>query len=356
LKTADFDYHLPEELIAQTPAEPRDSSRLMVLDRSTGKLEHRAFRELESYVRPGDLMVLNDTRVIPARLAARKKRTGGQVEILLLERDQNDQQWLALVGGRRVRVGTELELVNRSDGLPGPEATVLEERSGSQRIIRFDRPTGEWLERYGQMPLPPYIHSYSGDPERYQTVYSRHEGSAAAPTAGLHMSSELLFGLREAGVNLAYVTLRIGLDTFKPIEEEEIVDHRIHTEWARLSPETARQINETRLSGRRVIAVGTTVVRTLETAAKIANPDTCDGKQCGWATVSAFEGSTDLFIIPGFRFRAVDALLTNFHLPRSTLILLVSAFAGQDTIREAYAQAIAMRYRFYSFGDAMLIL
>lgn len=356
MKTADFDYHLPEELIAQTPAEPRDGSRLMVLSRSSSGVEHRNFRELLSFLQAGDLVVLNDTRVIAARLDARKKRTGGRVEILLLEQDGDNQQWLALVGGRRVRAGTELELVDRESGHAGPEATVVEERDGGQRIIRFERPANEWLADLGQMPLPPYIHGYSGDPERYQTVYSRHEGSAAAPTAGLHLSSELLFGLREAGVRLAYVTLRIGLDTFKPIEEEEISDHRIHTEWARLSPETARQVNETRLSGKRVIAVGTTVVRTLETAAQIANPDACDGKQCGWATVAAFEGPTDLFIVPGFRFRAVDGLLTNFHLPRSTLILLVSAFAGHDMIREAYSQAIAMRYRFYSFGDAMLIL
>ena len=356
MKTADFDYELPEELIAQTPAEPRDSARLMVLERLAGQLDHQVFRDLASFLRPGDLLVLNDTRVIPARLPARKKGTGGRVEILLLE-ERDDERWLALVGGRRVRTGTELELVNRESGTTtGLEVRVLAEKDGGQRLIEFSRPTGEWLAELGETPLPPYIRGYSGDPERYQTIYSRHEGSAAAPTAGLHFTPELLFGLREEGVRLAFVTLRIGLDTFKPIEEAEIAAHRIHTEWARLSPETARLVNETRLAGGRIIAVGTTAVRTLETAALIANPDACEGSQCGWATVAAFEGATDLYITPGFRFLAVDGLLTNFHLPRSTLILLVSAFAGQGAIREAYASAIEHRYRFYSFGDAMLIL
>lgn len=355
MKTADFDYELPEELIAQTPAEPRDSSRLMVLERSAGQLEHRGFRDLTTFLRPGDLLVLNDTRVIPARLPARKKGTGGRAEILLLEKGDNER-WLALVGGRKVRAGTELELINRESEITGLEARVVAEKDGGQRVIEFNRPAGEWLAEFGQTPLPPYIRGYSGDPERYQTIYSRHEGSAAAPTAGLHFTPELLFGLREKGVGLAFVTLRIGLDTFKPIEEAEVAAHRIHTEWARLSPETARLVNETRLAGGRIIAVGTTAVRTLETAALIANPDICEEGQCGWTTVAAFEGATDLYITPGFRFLAVDGLLTNFHLPRSTLILLVSAFAGKNAIKEAYASAIEHRYRFYSFGDAMLIL
>jgi len=350
MKTADFDYHLPPEYIAQTPVEPRDSSKLMALDRATGRIEHRIFHDIGDYLRPGDLLVLNDTRVIPARLYARKAVTGGRVEILLLEQ-QNPHTWLVLAGGRKVRVGTVLELENPNGEKVGIRAEIKELGIGGQRVIEFDRPAGEWLWKLGRAPLPPYIHNYTGDPERYQTIYSQYEGSAAAPTAGLHFTPELLLDLRQMGVKLAYVTLRIGLDTFKPIDEEEIAAHTIHTEWARLGPETARQINETRLAGGRVVAVGTTAVRTLETAALKSR---C--ADCGWAAVSAFEGPTGLYITPGFDFQVVDTMITNFHLPRSTLIVLVSAFAGLETIRKAYTTAIDHHYRFYSFGDAMLIL
>lgn len=354
MKTADFDYALPPELIAQTPAEPRDSSRLMVLDRDSGQIEHRTFRDISQYLRPGDLLVLNNTRVIPARLYGQKANTGGQVEVLLLEQ-HSSHEWRALVGGRRVRVGTILE-INRPDGtLSDVQAQVQEIGSGGQRVLRFSQPSDEWLWNLGHTPLPPYIHNYHGDPERYQTVYSRPEGSAAAPTAGLHFTPELLLQLREQNIQLTYITLRIGLDTFKPIDDENIHKHSIHTEWAQLSSSAAQQINQTKLAGGRVVAVGTTAVRTLETAALKANPANCQDNQCGWSTVAAFEGPTELYITPGHQFRAVDAILTNFHLPRSTLIVLIAAFAGLDTVKHAYRIAIQHRYRFYSFGDAMLI-
>ena len=353
MKTTEFDYALPPELIAQEPADPRDSARLMVLDRETGSIEHRQFGDITSFLKPGDLLVLNNTRVIPARLFARKAGTGGKVEILLLEQVA-PSSWRALVGGKRVRVGTELVLSNSTHPV---QATVSAVESSGQRIIEFSRPTSEWLWDVGHTPLPPYITRYQGDPERYQTVYSRHEGSAAAPTAGLHFTPDLLLALRDQGVQIATVTLRIGLDTFKPIDEPDIRQHQIHTEWAQLDPQTAQQINQTRLAGGRIVAVGTTTVRTLETAARIAAPDPCaDGDACGWSTVAAFEGPTDLYITPGYQFRAVDVLITNFHLPQSTLIVLVAAFADLPTIKAAYAEAIAEKYRFYSFGDAMLIL
>ena len=355
MKTSDFDYPLDPQQIAQTAVDPRDSAKLMVLERATGQIEHRIFRDLGEYLRPGDLLVLNDTRVIPARLHAHKAGTGGRVEILLLER-QDSKTWLALVGGRKVRVGTVLELLDYRDGCSGIEAKVKQEKDGGQRVVEFNRPINEWLGELGHTPLPPYIHYYAGDPERYQTIYSRTEESAAAPTAGLHFTPDLLLQLYKMKVKLAYVTLRIGLDTFKPIETPEVAEHTIHTEWARLGPATARQINSTKLAGGRVVAVGTTTVRTLETAALRANPAGCETKQCGWATVSAFEGPTNLYITPGFRFRAVDLMITNFHLPRSTLIVMVSAFAGLDTIKQAYTAAIEHHYRFYSFGDAMLIV
>ena len=355
VRTTEFDYHLPVERIAQVPAEPRDTSRLMILDRASGRTEHRVFREVGDYLRPGDLLVFNDTRVFPARLFARKAKSGGRAEILLLE-ETRPGTWSGLVRGHRIRVGTALELQDH-DGRPtGIKATITEIGDQGQRSLEFSHPPAEWLKRLGHTPLPPYIRDYWGDPERYQTVYARHEESAAAPTAGLHFTAELLLRLRSMGVQQAYLTLRIGLDTFKPIESADIAGHTIHTEWAQVSPESARQINETRLAGHRIVAVGTTVVRTLETAASRQNPKPGEAPACGWSTVTAFEGPTDLYITPGHRFQAVDALITNFHLPRSTLLVLVSAFAGCDTIRRAYAEAIRRDYRFYSFGDAMLIL
>ncbi len=362
-KTSDFNYDLPSDRIAQVPIEPRDAARLMVVYRGSGRIEHRIFRDLPHYLRPGDVLVVNDSRVIPARLFAHKP-SGGQVEILLL-RQLNEVRWEALVGGKRVRKGSRL-LIQQGDIRLG--AQVVEELSGPQRILEFDTPIGPLLQHIGHTPLPPYIQLPLQDPERYQTVYSRVEGSTAAPTAGLHFTSELLAELHTRGIFLARVTLHIGLDTFKPVTAEHITEHILHSEWASVSPETARLINQVRLDGGRIIAVGTTVVRTLESAALRAAGITTSLRDVSaqWGELSrthqsvhpirAFEGPTDLFIYPGFRFRAVGALITNFHLPRSSLLMLVSAFAGYELTRHAYEVAIAEGYRFYSFGDAMLIL
>lgn len=412
MKTSEFDYFLPPELIAQTPIEPRDASRLLVVDRATGNLAHRVFGNIIDYLRPGDLLVGNNSRVIPARLHG-VKETGGAVEIFLLRPAQDEEArenakpqsrggatpplpaplrhtaalsaaWECLVGGKGLRPGIRVHVQppQRSDpkrsilsgatggsGVEGAEwpeshditATILSETETGGRVIAFDPPVDEWLWDVGETPLPPYIHEPLSDAERYQTVYSRIEGSVASSTAGLHFTPELLIRMRELGVRFATVTLHIGLDTFKPVQVENIEDHQIHREWAELPAETAKAVNETRLGGGRVIAIGTTVVRTLESAAKIAlgfKPcdDIPEGSACGWQTVAAFTGETDLFIRPGDRFRAVDALITNFHLPRSTLLMLVSAFAGKDLMDRAYAEAINNRYRFYSFGDAMVIL
>lgn len=361
MKTSLFEYHLPPELIAQTPVEPRDASRLMVVHRRSGDIEHRTFRDIASYLRAGDLLVLNHTRVIPARLFGHKVGTGGRVELLLLSR-RDEQTWEALAGGKGLRPGTVVELAapprpeaaggERAGGTP-IRAEIVAETPAGGRVVRFDRPIEPLLADLGEVPLPPYIHRPLADGERYQTVYARVEGSAAAPTAGLHFTSELLLDLRQAGIELAFVTLHIGLDTFRPVKEDEIEDHRIHTEWLELGTGVAEQVNRARLEGRRVIAVGTTAVRALESAARGA----CgEGETCGWRTVAAYTGPTDLYIYPGYRFRVVEAVLTNFHLPRSTLLMLVSAFAGRDLIMRAYHEAIRERYRFYSFGDAMLLL
>lgn len=355
VKTSEFEYYLPPDQISQLPAEPRDSARLMVLHRKSGEIEHRVFRDLGDYLRPGDLLILNDTRVIPARLYARKAVTGGRVEMLLLD-ELRARLWRVLVRGGRVRKGTVLELQNSEDDTAGIKATVKDVESNGQRLVEFSSSPSEWLEQLGHVPLPPYIQRYSGDPERYQTVYARHEGSAAAPTAGLHFTPELLVSLLSADVRLGYVTLRIGLDTFKPIDSADISEHTIHTEWARVAPQVARQVNDTRLAGGRIVAVGTTSVRTLETSALLACSAHHKTEACAWSTVRAFEGPTDLYIVPGHEFRAVDAMITNFHLPRSSLLVLVSAFAGKDAVRRAYLEAVERGYRFYSFGDAMLIL
>jgi S-adenosylmethionine:tRNA ribosyltransferase-isomerase len=366
----EYDYELPSELIAQTPIEPRDAARLMVIHRDTGEIEHRIFRDIVEYLRPGDVLVANDSRVIPARLHARKIPTGGRVELLLLNR-RDATTWEVLVGGKRVREGTRLEvhrLERPSEGAEKPSgasgqgeakgltlsAEVIEVLDGPRRVVRFERPVEEVWDELGEVPLPPYIREPLRDPERYQTVYARVEGSAAAPTAGLHFTAELMHRLREMGVEFAWVTLHIGLDTFQPVREERVTEHKMHSEYCELNPQTAEQINRAKLEGRRVIAVGTTAVRVLETAALKAVEIAGDG--CPWQTVAAFSGYTDLFIYPGFRFRVVDALITNFHLPRSTLLLLVSAFAGRELILRAYREAVRRRYRFYSFGDATLIL
>lgn len=358
--TRDFDYHLPPELIAQTPVEPRDASRLMVVRREAtpGQVEHRLFRDVVEYLRPGDLLVLNQTRVIPARIFGNKAGTGGQVELLLLRR-HDERTWEALVRGKGLRPGLRLELHAVPGGPPAVGAEILAELESGGRLVRFDLPVERFLDEMGVVPLPPYIHEPLADPERYQTVYGRVEGSVAASTAGLHFTPELLVDLRRRGVELAYITLHIGLDTFRPVKEERVEDHRIHTEWFELTAPVAEQINRARLEGRRVVAVGTTVVRALESAAT-GRPvgDACgdQGGACAWRTVQAHAGPTDLFIVPGYRFRVVEAMITNFHLPRSTLLMLVSAFAGRETIVAAYEEAIRLRYRFFSFGDAMLIV
>jgi S-adenosylmethionine:tRNA ribosyltransferase-isomerase len=367
MKTALFDYNLPPEAIAQTPAEPRDSSRLLVLHRESGEIEHRHFRDVGDYLQSGDLLVANDTRVIPARLAAHKV-TGGHVEIFLLKAlNEEASQWECLVRGRHLDAGVQLT-VDPPQAISGPiTARIVDVLPSGSRHISFSQPLSNILDQLGEIPLPPYITEYKGDRSRYQTVYNRHDGSVAAPTAGLHFTPELLIALRKKGVQFDAVTLHVGLDTFQPVAVEEVEEHPIHTEWAEMKPEVARHINDTTLQGGRVVAVGTTSVRTLEWAATGAQGvDPYDEGACPWQRVAAFAGNVNLFIRPGYRFRAVDALITNFHLPRSTLLLLVSAFiaqhhvgdidAGRRILLETYAEAIRLGYRFYSFGDAMLIL
>lgn len=354
MNLADFDYDLPESFIAQHPVEPRDSSRLMVLNRQTGAISHHIFRDITNFLHPGDVLVLNDTRVIPARLRAVKAHTGGAVEILLL-RQLDEQCWFVLAGGRRVEVGTLLRFP-----VGDVSAEVIEKHEGSERVIRFDRPVNDLLPQVGETPLPPYIHAHLDNPERYQTVYSLREGSAAAPTAGLHFTAELLLALKTRGVRLAYCTLHIGLDTFQPVRVERIEDHPIHSERAALSAEAAHTINEAKLAGGRIIAVGTTSARTLETAGILsAGGDPSRPQEmpdiCPWRPVMACDQDTRLFIYPGYRWRVVDAMITNFHLPRSTLLMMISAFAGRETILHAYEVAKQANYRFFSFGDSMFI-
>ena len=351
MKTSDFEYHLPESSIAQTPVEPRDSSRLLVLHREAGELEHRIFRDVANYLRPGDLLVLNQTRVIPARIFAHKE-TGGRIELLLLRR-RDALTWEALVGGKGLRVGKKVRVAD------GPEASIIEVLDGSERVIRFAEPIEPYFSKVGNVPLPPYIHEKLNDPERYQTVYAREPGSAAAPTAGLHFTPRLLEELQAKGIRIAYVTLHVGLDTFAPVTEADPEEHKIHTEWCVLPQETADLINETKKSGGRVVAVGTTSVRTLESAARYSLSDNSNFERQVSNTeyrLSPFTGPTDLFILPGYQFNVVDVMITNFHLPKSTLLMLVSAFAGREKILETYKIAVAEGYRFYSFGDAMLIL
>lgn len=338
MRTSDFDYHLPEPSIAQTPAEPRDSSRLLVLHRESGVLEHKRFRDIKEYLRPRDLLVLNQTRVIPARIFAQKE-TGGKVELLLLRRRET-LIWEALVGGKGLRVGKKVFVIVDEKRI---EVEILEILDGSERLVKFSEPIEPYFSKVGNIPLPPYIHEKLNDPERYQTVYAKETGSAAAPTAGLHFTPQLLDEVQALGVKIAYVTLHVGLDTFAPVTEENPEEHKIHTEWCELSPQTADLINETKQLGGRVIAVGTTSVRTLESAASDLN-------------IGSFSGPTSIYILPGYKFKVVDAMVTNFHLPKSTLIMLVSAFAGREKILQTYETAIKEGYRFYSFGDAMLIV
>jgi S-adenosylmethionine:tRNA ribosyltransferase-isomerase len=338
MRTSDYEYQLPPELIAQTPVEPRDASRLMVLERRSGNIQHARFFQLGEFLRPGDLLVLNETRVIPARLFGRKE-SGGSVELLLLRR-LDETIWEALVGGKGLKEGRRIEVTD------GPAAEIIREFGGARRLVRFTEPIEEYLGKAGHAPLPPYIHTPLTDPERYQTVYARTSGSAAAPTAGLHFTPTLIENLKAQGVRFAYVTLHVGLDTFAPVTEEDPETHRIHTEWCELNKFSVDLIRQARSGGGRIVAVGTTTVRTLESAALQAKGD---------QLVTEFSGSTDLFILPGFQFRVVDAMITNFHLPRSTLIMLVCAFAGRAQTLAAYEHAKRSGYRFYSFGDAMLI-
>ncbi|MGJ3240457.1 MAG: tRNA preQ1(34) S-adenosylmethionine ribosyltransferase-isomerase QueA [Anaerolineae bacterium] len=354
MKVTDFDYDLPEHFIAQEPIEPRDASKLMVLDRQTGDISHHIFSEIEGFLNAGDVLVMNNTRVIPARLVAYKIATGGKAEVLLL-RQLNETDWRVIIGGKGVVQSTELGF-----GDSAITASVLEVLHESQRVVRFSQPVNDLLQELGEMPLPPYIHHRLEDDERYQTIYSQHKGSAAAPTAGLHFTPELLFALRDKGVKLVYVTLHIGLDTFQPVKVARVEDHKIHSEWATLSAESAKIINEAKLAGKRVIAVGTTSARTLETAGILsaggdpAHPESVAG-MCPWRPVIAFTQDTNLFIYPGYQWRVVDAMITNFHLPKSTLLMMLSAFCGRESLLNAYEIAKQKSYRFFSFGDSMFI-
>lgn len=312
----------------------------MVLRRSSSQIEHDHFFNLGDYLQPGDVLVLNRTRVIPARLFAQKIPGGGRVEILLLNQ-KDETTWEVLVGGKGLKTGRQVRVID------GPQAEILAVLGGPKRLVRFEQPIESSLPEVGHMPLPPYITEPLTDPERYQTVYAEETGSAAAPTAGLHFTPRLMEKLRVQGIRFAYLTLHVGLDTFAPVTEDDPREHQIHSEWCQLDEQAAAVINQARRQGKRIVAVGTTSVRTLETAARRA---------ASGQTVAAFEGSTDLFILPGYQFQAVDALVTNFHLPKSTLIMLVSAFAGRMTILDAYDLARREGYRFYSFGDAMLLL
>jgi S-adenosylmethionine:tRNA ribosyltransferase-isomerase len=353
LRTSDFEYALPPELIAQAPIEPRDASRLLLLDRAGGSIEHRHFSDIHDYLRPGDLLVANQSRVIPARLFGHKATTGGKVEMLLLTK-RGERTWdVLLKPGRRVKPGTTIAVDHHGAGSDSPTATpvlaeVVDVTAVGGRVLTFSQPIDTLLDDIGIVPLPPYIHRPLEDSERYQTVYARVNGSVAAPTAGLHFTPQLMQQLEERGVEFAFVTLHISMDTFRPVQEDEIEAHRMHSEVCELPEVTCETVNHARAEGRRVIAVGTTSVRVLETAGRaLARDDD---------PLLPFAGPTDLFIYPGFRFRVVHAIITNFHLPRSTLLMLVSAFAGKPLIDRAYQEAIRERYRFYSFGDAMLIV
>jgi S-adenosylmethionine:tRNA ribosyltransferase-isomerase len=359
MRIDEFDYALPPELIAQTPVEPRDSARLLVVHRETGEIEHSHFREISRFLRAGDVLVANESRVLPARLFGHKVGTGGRIELLLLrpvpqpgDDGAEPRVWEGLVSpGRRVHDGTVLGFGDRESG-PYIEAEVVARTELGGRLLRFSEAPRPALDALGQMPLPPYIHEALADPERYQTVYARAEGSAAAPTAGLHFTERLIGELREKQIEFATVVLHVGLDTFRPVHEERVEDHPMHREWYRLPPEAAKAINRARGEGGRVVAVGTTSVRVLETAARRQGIERAGRPR----EVQPDEGWTDLFLTPGAAFGLTDLMVTNFHLPRTTLLLLVSAFAGRDLIMRAYKEAIAERYRFYSFGDAMLII
>lgn len=341
MNTADFDFHLPEELIAQTPLEKRDASRLLVVDRSSGEFSDQHFDSIIDQLQPGDALVMNNTRVLPARLYGEKPGTGGHVELLLLKNTEGDQWEVLAKPAKRLKVGAQ---VSFGDGRL--TATIVEELEHGGRIVRFDYQGIflEVLESLGEMPLPPYIHEKLADRERYQTVYAKENGSAAAPTAGLHFTKELLAQIESKGVKLVYLTLHVGLGTFRPVSVDNLDDHEMHSEFYTLSEEAAATLREVKANGHRVIAVGTTSIRTLETIGNKFQGD-----------IQADSGWTNIFIKPGYQWQIVDAFSTNFHLPKSTLVMLVSAFAGRDLTLKAYEHAIAERYHFFSFGDAMFI-
>lgn len=341
MKTSDFDYDLPGELIAQDPLADRSASRLMVLDKETGRIKHEIFHDIAGYLKKGDCLVINDTRVIPARLIGERENTGGRVELLLLKRRKKDVWETLAKPGKKAKPGTT---VCFGGGML--KATVEDVIEEGNRLVRFsyDGIFEELLDRLGQMPLPPYITHELKDKNRYQTVYAEHEGSAAAPTAGLHFTRELLDEIEKMGVRIAHVTLHVGLGTFRPVKVEDVAQHHMHKEYYRVDEEAAQRINETKKNGGRVICVGTTSCRTIESAADENG------------IVHAGEGDTGIFIYPGYRFKVLDALITNFHLPQSTLLMLVSALAGTDHIMQAYKEAVKEQYRFFSFGDAMLIM
>ncbi|WP_427339074.1 tRNA preQ1(34) S-adenosylmethionine ribosyltransferase-isomerase QueA [Caloranaerobacter sp. DY30410] len=340
MRRQDFYFDLPEELIAQYPIEKRDSSRLMVLDKKTGAIEHKEFKDIIDYLNKGDCLVLNDTRVIPARLFGQKEKTGGKIEFLLLNRIEKDKWQVLVKPGKRARVGTTFVF---GDGIL--KADVLDIDEEGIRIVEFkyDGIFEEVLDRLGEIPLPPYIKQKLEDRERYQTVYSKKEGSAAAPTAGLHFTEELLEKIREKGVEIVYITLHVGLGTFRPVKVDNLDEHKMHSEFFEVSEEAANTINETKKKGGKIIAVGTTTTRTLESS---SNNEGFVVPKKGW---------TDIFIYPGYKFKVIDKLITNFHLPESTLIMLVSALAGRENVLRAYNIAVKEKYRFFSFGDAMLI-
>ena len=339
MKTDDFDYYLPEELIAQTPLKKRDSSRLLVLDKETGEVEHKHFSDIIQYLNAGDTLVLNDTKVIPARLIGVKEETNAVIELLMLK-EIGENVWECLCKpAKRIKVGT---IVNFGDRLKAKCTFVGEEGIRKFELI-YDGILYEILDELGEMPLPPYIHEKLSDKDRYQTVYAKNVGSAAAPTAGLHFTKELINKIKEKGINVVFVTLHVGLGTFRPVSVDDVTKHKMHSEYYIMSDEVAKVLNETRKNGGRIISVGTTSTRTLETVMNL------------YGEFRGCSGDTSIFIYPGYQFKGVDALITNFHLPKSTLVMLVSALAGKDNIMNAYKIAVENKYRFFSFGDAMFI-
>lgn len=341
MNVEEFDYDLPESLIAQTPLKDRDQSRLLVLGRNSGNIEHKHFKDVINYLETGDTLVLNDTRVMPARLFGLKEETGAKVEMLMLTRIENNDWEVLLKPAKRIKVGNKL-----SFGEGKIIAECIEELDQGGRIMRlhYEGILEERLNELGEMPLPPYIKERSDDPDRYQTVYAKESGSAAAPTAGLHFTDELLDEIRAKGINIAFITLHVGLGTFRPVSVEDINDHEMHSEYYQMTQETANLLNQTKKEGHRIISVGTTSTRTLETIRRDYNE------------FVAVSGWTDIFIYPGFTYKAIDGLITNFHLPKSTLVMLVSAFSSRENILNAYKEAVKLEYRFFSFGDAMLII